>query len=156
MKVLDLRCANGHPFEGWFTNEEDYQSQHARGLLTCPVCNDAQVSKALTAPRLNLKAAKQLAVAPRAGTAGVEAVSAQGDAQRELLRAWMGISRALMNSSEDVGARFAEEARKMHYGEAEDRSIRGKATLQEFRELLDEGVEVLPLMVPDAVKGTLQ
>lgn len=156
MKVLDLRCANGHPFEGWFANEADYQSQHARGLLTCPVCNDAQVAKALTAPRLNLKAAKKMSAAPSGGKAGVEAVSAQGDAQRELLRAWMGISRALMNSSEDVGTRFAEEARKMHYGESEDRSIRGKATPQEFRELVDEGVEVLPLMVPDAVKETLQ
>lgn len=156
MKVLNLLCANGHPFEGWFANEADYQNQHARGLLTCPLCNDSHIAKALTAPRLNLKAGKSLPAVPRDGDAGVAAVSAQGDVQRELLRAWLGISRALMDSSEDVGQRFAEEARKMHYGEAEGRSIRGKATSQEFHELLDEGVEVLPLMVPDAAKGTLQ
>lgn len=156
MKVLNLLCANAHPFEGWFANEADYQSQHARGLLTCPVCNDSHITKALTAPRLNLKAAKNQPAVPQESSAGVEAVSAQGDAQRDLLRAWLGISRALMAASEDVGNRFAEEARKMHYGEAEDRSIRGKATPQEFHELLDEGVDVLPLMVPDAAKGTLQ
>lgn len=157
MKVLNLLCANAHPFEGWFSNEEDYQSQHARGLLTCPVCNDSQISKALSAPRLNLKAGKNLpALATPEGNNDVAAVRAPGDVQRDLLRAWLDVSRALMDASEDVGSRFAEEARKMHYGEAEDRSIRGKATPQEFHELLDEGVDVLPLMVPDAVKGTLQ
>lgn len=156
MKVLNLLCAHAHPFEGWFANEADYQDQHARGLLSCPVCNDGQISKALTAPRLNLKAGKSVPVVPQESAADMAAVSAKGDVQHELLRAWLGISRALMDASEDVGSRFAEEARKMHYGEAEDRSIRGKATPQEFHELLDEGVEVLPLMVPDAVKGTLQ
>lgn len=157
MKVLNLLCANAHPFEGWFSNEEDYQSQHARGLLTCPVCNDSQISKALSAPRLNLKADKNLpALATPESNNDVTAVRAPGDVQCDLLRAWLGVSRALMDASEDVGSRFAEEARKMHYGEAEDRSIRGKATPQEFHELLDEGVDVLPLMVPDAVKGTLQ
>lgn len=156
MKVLNLLCANGHPFEGWFANEADYQSQHARGLLACPLCNDGHITKALAAPRLNLKAGKHLPAVPQEGHADMEAVSAKGDVQRDLLRAWLGISRALMDSSEDVGNRFAEEARKMHYGEAQDRSIRGKATPQEFHELLDEGVDVLPLMVPDAAKGTLQ
>lgn len=156
MKVLDLQCSNGHPFEGWFANEADFQSQHARGLLTCPLCSDSHITKVLAAPRLNLRAGKNKLAIPQENHAGMETVSAKGDAQRELLRAWLGISRALMDSSEDVGNRFAEEARKMHYGEAEDRSIRGKATPQEFHELLDEGVEVLPLMVPDAAKGTLQ
>lgn len=155
MKVLNLRCANAHPFEGWFANEDDYQSQLARGLLACPVCSDGNISKALTAPRLNLKAGKSTPVAAREDKA-VETVAVPGDAQRDLLRAWLGVSRALMNASEDVGSRFADEARKIHYGEAEERSIRGKATADEFYELLAEGVEVLPLMVPDAVKGTLQ
>lgn len=156
MKVLNLLCANAHPFEGWFANEEDYQSQHARGLLSCPVCNDSQISKALTAPHLNLKAGKDQPALAQENTTDMAAVSVKGDVQRDLLRAWLGVSRALMNASEDVGSRFAEEARKMHYGEAEDRSIRGKATPQEFHELLDEGVDVLPLLVPDAVKDILQ
>lgn len=154
MKVLNLLCSNAHPFEGWFANEDDYQTQQSRGLLTCPVCNDAQVSKALTAPRLNLKAAKNTPTV--AQDSRVDAVANGGDSRREMLRAWLGMSRALMASSEDVGAGFAEEARKMHYGEAQDRSIRGQATAQEFRALVEEGVEVLPLLVPDAVKGTLQ
>lgn len=158
MKVLNLLCANGHPFEGWFSNEEDYQNQHARGLLSCPLCNDGQISKALTAPRLNLKAGKNTPQpSSPEGSADLQTVPAKdGDVQREMLRAWLGVSRALMDASEDVGSRFAEEARKMHYGEAEDRSIRGKATPQEFHELLEEGVEVLPLLVPEAAKGTLQ
>lgn len=156
MKVLNLLCANAHPFEGWFSNEEEYQSQHARGLVSCPVCNDKQITKALTAPRLNLKSGKEQSTPTTAQNTDIGSVSPSGDVRRDMLRAWLDISRTLMSASEDVGPRFAEEVRRIHYGEVEGRNIRGKATPQEFHELLDEGVDVLPLLIPDAVKGPLQ
>ncbi|MDT8991182.1 DUF1178 family protein [Curvibacter sp. APW13] len=156
MKVLNLHCGAGHTFEGWFANEDDFQSQHERGLLTCPVCNSGEVHKGLSAPRLNLKspASEQQAVVP------APVVSTTQGAPRglppELVRAWMEISRKVVESTDDVGAQFAEEARKIHYGEAQERGIRGQASPDEVRDLLEEGIDVLPLALPEPAKHTLQ
>ena len=155
MKVLNLHCGNGHPFEGWFANDDDYLGQRARGVLTCPICEDGHVEKALSAPRLNLRNSKFSRMAAESAVNDSAAVTG-GMQQRELLRAWLEVSRKLVASTEDVGERFADEARKIHYGEAEGRGIRGQASAEQFRALVDEGVEVVPLMLPDAAKGTLQ
>jgi hypothetical protein len=154
MKVLDLQCGSDHVFEGWFASEEDFQSQLSRGLVQCPLCGDAQVHKRLSAPRLNLGAA-----APAAGVSpstppnpAAPAPSAQPTPQQ--FAAWLQQARRLVSASEDVGNRFAEEVRKMHAGDSEERAIRGQATLQETAELIDEGIAVLPL--PSLLKEPLQ
>lgn len=144
MKVLDLQCAHGHAFEGWFASEDDFQGQLGRGLVTCPVCGDSAVVKQLSAPRLNLGAS-----APPAPNTG-PGVPAERSAQAAVLQR----IRQLLAQSEDVGARFAAEARRIHAGEAPERSIRGQATVDEAAELLEEGIPVLPL--PAALKETLQ
>lgn len=157
MKVLNLHCAAGHAFEGWFANEDDFRAQQAKGLLTCPMCNSSEVHKGLSAPRLNLRANKPAPsqdAAPEP-TAAV-ARAAPKALPAELVRAWMEISRKVVESTVDVGAQFAEEARRIHYGEAEERSIRGRASAQEVHSLIEEGIDVLPLALPEAAKHTLQ
>lgn len=134
MKVLDLQCSHGHVFEGWFASHEDYESQRERGLLTCPVCEDAQVNKMLSAPRLNL---------------------AQTPPQ-QMQAAMLKMVRHVMANTEDVGNRFAEEARKIHHGQAQERGIRGQASREETEALLDEGIDILPLPVPAGLKEPLQ
>ena len=162
MKVLDLQCSHGHAFEGWFASQGDYESQRERGLLTCPVCNDAEVSKKLSAPRLNLgrsaEPAAPVADAPKAAPAASAAPTAQPvpALPQELQAAMLQMVRHVMANTEDVGSRFAEEARKIHYGEREERNIRGQATREETEALLEEGIEVMPLPIPENLKGPLQ
>jgi hypothetical protein len=154
MKVLNLQCSHEHAFEGWFTSEEDFQSQLARGLVECPVCADRVITKGLTAPRLNLGAQPP---APSAGRASdSRAVMASPGVDPQWQAAYLTAVRHILAHTEDVGERFAEEARRMHYGEADARNIRGQASAEETRELLEEGIDVLPLVVPDALKGPLQ
>ena len=149
MKVLDLQCANGHVFEGWFGSEEDFQTQHSRHLVACPMCGDHAVVKRLSAPRLNLSHSQ-----PESN--GALNVASGGTAASGLAAAWLAMARHIVATSTDVGSRFAEEARKIHYGETEERSIRGKTTPDEARELLEEGIEVMPLLLPEAVTEPLQ
>ena len=138
MKVLDLSCANAHHFEGWFASEDEFQSQRSRGLVSCPLCGDAQVVKRLSAPRLNLSAAP-------AQTPAVDPTQLQA--------AWMKMVRHVMSNTEDVGEQFPQEARKMHYGESEHRNIRGQASAQERAELADEGIEVVALPTLKSLTG---
>jgi hypothetical protein len=158
MKVLDLRCSHGHGFEGWFASEEDFGHQHDSGLVECPVCSDKAVSRLPSAPRLNLSGAR----APRenapaksdAAERPTEAAAPAASGVPAPLQAlWMHAVREVMKNTEDVGHRFPEEARRIHYGEAKSRGIRGQATPQERAELIEEGIEVMPLVVPDALKG---
>lgn len=149
MKVLNLHCGQGHVFEGWFAGEDDFQAQLGQGLLECPMCGTHEVRKALSAPRLNLGA--RAPASPLSNQAAP--ASAPGAA---LQAAWLSAARRIMAESEDVGARFAEEARRMHYGEASQRAIRGQASLEETAQLLDEGIPVVPLPLPAATKETLQ
>lgn len=166
MKVLDLHCEHDHAFEGWFASEGDFQDQLARGLLECPMCGSRGVRKVLSAPRLNLRSAAAeppSRQAPAAGTTGPADASAspipspsRAMAPQELQAAWLRMARQVMANTEDVGPRFAEEARRIHHGEAEERPIRGQASVKEAVQLLEEGIAVLPLPLPAAAKETLQ
>lgn len=152
MKVLNLQCSHAHGFEGWFGSEDDFRDQLARGLVECPLCGDTEVSKLPSAPRLNLGATEPpapAAAAPRKQ----EVMSAPNP---ELQAAWMQLVKQVMAHTEDVGENFAEEARKIHYGESEDRAIRGQASKEETQALLEEGINVLPLPIPKGMKGPLQ
>lgn len=149
MKVLDLRCSNGHGFEGWFASEEDYQSQNGRGLVECPLCADRVVSRMPSAPRLNLSGARE------SSAAAAEPPPAPAT-KPDLHALWLQAVRHVMAHTEDVGQRFAEEARRIHYGEAAQRNIRGQASVEEARALEEEGIEVAVLPVPDALKDPLQ
>ena len=144
MKVLDLHCSAHHRFEGWFASEDDFQGQLGRGLVECPMCGDKAVVKMLSAPRLNLGAAaparQEVMTAPDA----------------KLQAAWLKMVRHVMANTEDVGERFAEEARRIHYGESEERGIRGQATPEQTESLLEEGISVLPLPIPKGMKEPLQ
>ena len=151
MKVLDLQCSASHVFEGWFGSEDDFQDQLSRGLVECPMCGDVQVSKMLSAPRLNLGAAEPAAAAPPR-----QEVVAGPAAAKAMQAAYLQMVREVMARTEDVGDRFADEARRMHHGEIDERGIRGQATPEETRALLEEGVPVLPLPIPKALKGPVQ
>ena len=161
MKVLDLHCSHGHSFEGWFSSEDDFQSQLTRGLLECPLCNDTAIVKLPSAPRLNFGATPGGGVAP--ARAGSEPAAAVGEPSpvaalppAALQAAWMHMVRRVMAQTEDVGERFSEEARRMHYGETDERAIRGQATAEQTEALLDEGIAVMPLPIPAGFKGPLQ
>jgi hypothetical protein len=147
MKVLNLQCSHAHGFEGWFASEDDFQGQLARGLVECPLCGDVQVTRMPSAPRLNLGAPEPRAPAKAEVVAG---------ANPQLQAAWMELVKQVMANTEDVGERFAEEARKIHYGESEERGIRGQASREETQALLEEGIGVLPLPIPKGLKGPLQ
>lgn len=158
MKVLDLQCQHGHVFEGWFGSEDDFQSQKQRGLVQCPLCADIRIDKRLSAPRLNL-GAREPAATPVASFVSHAAADAPVEAPMlppALQAAWLQLARKVVANTEDVGARFADEARRMHHGEIQERAIRGQATAQEALQLLDEGIAVMPLPLPAAAKETLQ
>ncbi|AKJ68541.1 hypothetical protein PATSB16_26050 [Pandoraea thiooxydans] len=155
MKVLDLRCAHDHTFEGWFASEEDFVDQQARHLITCPMCGDEAVTRLPSAPRLNLSTQRDTQAPARSA----DAARSAGDArqiQQQLQQLWLRAVRHVMANSEDVGERFAEEARRIHYQETPERNIHGVASPEEAAELIDEGIEVLPLPLPADFKDRLQ
>lgn len=158
MKVFDLFCGQGHVFEGWFGSEEDYQNQQSRQLIECPMCGAKDVQKRLSAPRLNLGAVPPQNLSPvQAGAADASPQELTPEQQlRALQSAWLQVSRKIMQDTEDVGARFADEARRMHRGEVQERGIRGQASREEALELIDEGIDVMPLLLPVSSKETLQ
>ena len=158
-----LACAKGHAFESWFQNSAAYDKQAKRGLVTCPVCGDAKVEKAIMAPRLaGHEEARQRAAppprrrrrrrdrrraAPRRQGAGRHDVAAGARVPPEARASCASISPRTPTMS---GQKFPEEARKMHYGEIEHRSIYGEASPQDAKELHEEGIEFHPLPVlPD-------
>ena len=153
MKVLNLQCGLRHTFEGWFASEDDFQGQMGRGLVECPLCGDKGITKMLTAPRLNLGSARSDPAA--LSTVGAPGVTDQvpGPTPENLQAVWINLVRHVMSNTEDVGKRFAEEARKIHYGESQERAIRGQASRQETADLLEEGISVLPLPLPSGLTG---
>jgi hypothetical protein len=141
-----LRCRASHEFEGWFKNNELFEQQAADGALSCPVCGDREVGKAIMAPAI---ARSGSAIRSVPGPEGEPA----SDPKREPLARMIQLMRAVRTHVEanfdDVGQRFPEEARRMHFGEIEHRDIYGQASRQEVKELLDDGVQIQPLpMVP--------
>ena len=148
MKVFDLQCGREHLFEGWFASEEDFVNQKHSGGLTCPLCGDSIVNKRLSAPRLNLLSRGAESPTPRNATHSDEPA-------RALQAVWVALGRYVLASTEDVGDQFAQEARKIHYGEIPERGIRGQATLAETESLKDEGIAVLALSLPETLKQPL-
>lgn len=168
MIVYDLACAHGCPrFEGWFRSSDDFDCQLVAGLLCCPACGSANVGKALQAPRLARKGnqlqpasgpattaptaapapAESLPAAPAGG--GVPAASGPMPAQAvEMLHKLATMQAEILKHSRDAGSHFAEDARAMHYGEKEAAPIHGQASLQEARDLIEEGIEIMPLPFP--------
>lgn len=188
MLVLNLACAAGHLFEGWFASGDDCESQQRRGLLSCPVCGSLQVERRPSAPRLNVShlraekagqgaAAKSASLpadkpggststgapacpavpeplpTPASGALTSEAAAVQ--ALQQLQARYLQVARELARSAENVGERFAEEARRIHHGDAEERAIRGQSTAEEVRELLEEGIPLMPLILPEGTDGDL-
>jgi hypothetical protein len=141
MKVLNLRCANGHGFEGWFASDDEFMDQNGRGLVECPLCADKVVTRMPSAPRLNLARAPEPVAMPQPA---------------DLQAAWLETVRQLMERTEDVGERFAEEARRIHYGEEPARGIRGQASPEERESLREEGIETMAIPLPAALKGPVQ
>ena len=135
MIVYRLVCSSGHEFEGWFTNSAMFDEQAAKHALDCPVCGDADVKKAVMAPAISKTNGKP------------PAPSAQnGVPEHHKIRQFMaGYRKFIEANAEYVGSRFPEEARKIHYGEADERHIYGESTLKEARELVEEGIEIAPL-----------
>lgn len=178
MKVLSLQCDHQHSFEGWFGSEDDFQSQLARGLVECPMCASKAIVKMPSAPRLNFGGHREpIESLPAAsepvptsvtasgsgsdaasGTPSVPALAVSGEASptHEQQSAFFKALRHVVANTEDVGDRFANQARAMHYGDIEPRSIRGQATQREAAELIDEGINVMALPMPAALKETLQ
>jgi hypothetical protein len=149
MKVIDLRCQSGHRFEGWFAGDDDFLEQNGRGLIECPLCADKVIVRLPSAPRLNLSGAQE-PVAPSLP------LPVPADEAAVKQARWMQVVRHVIANTEDVGERFADEARRIHYGEAEERAIRGQASADEREALREEGIEVHPLAVPAVFKDTLQ
>ena len=169
MKVYNLACHLDHHFEGWFASETDYVSQQETGLLSCPVCDSKEIVRLPSAPRIAKRASRELASADPSvsqannsvgvGGAGQSMVltgSEHAHLQAQVQATVMKAMRELINKTEDVGHDFAEEARKIHYQEAPERSIRGHATVDETAELREEGIEVVSLPIFPALKDTLQ
>lgn len=147
MKVLNLRCAHDHRFEGWFASDEDFVSQGERGLVACPLCDDKRISRLPSAPRLNVSTHRGDATAPPPASEIAHA-RAQGR--------WLRAIRDVINSTEDVGDRFPEEARRIHYGETQVRGIRGRASAEDANALREEGIEVVSVSLPEPLKGPVQ
>jgi hypothetical protein len=128
--VYDLRCSGGHDFEGWFRNSGAFEVQKAQGKLVCPICNGREVTKAPMAPAVK-------------GAAG-RSVSAP-DEMRKMRQFMTGLRKFVERNADYVGPHFPEEARKIHYGDVEERQIYGEASLKDVKELIEEGVDVAPL-----------
>ena len=172
MKVLNLRCSHQHSFEGWFASEDDFQSQLTRGLIECPLCADKGVQKLPSAPRLNFgghqvpemalansRQARSIvsaeATAP-GSPGGILTPDGVTDPQHFAQGMFLKALRQVLAHTEDVGHKFADEARRMHHGEVEARGIRGEASAREAVELMEEGIEVMPLPMLPMLKETLQ
>ena len=142
MIVFDLKCAREHVFEAWFGSSGDYEDQRGRGLIQCPMCGDGEIDKAVMAPRLGMGAAE----APIAMASAPESAPDM----KALLGAMAKLQAKMLEKSEWVGGRFADEARAIHLGEKDQRAIHGQATPAEAEALRDEGIGVMPLPLPIA------
>jgi hypothetical protein len=149
MKVLDLTCEHQHRFEGWFQSADDYESQRSRRLIECPVCSSNAINRVPSAPRLNLSGATAPAAPDTARPPADPAVA-------EIQARWLKAVRKVIENTEDVGTQFAEEARRIHYHEAPARDIRGVTTPDDARALAEEGIDVMTLPMPAALKKPLQ
>lgn len=141
MKVYNLSCEHDHRFEGWFSSEDDFKLQSDTRRIECPICDSHIIRKLPSAPHLSLSGAQT----PRQADSGalVQAQIAQ-------------LVRQVIENTEDVGDRFADEARRIHYNETPERAIRGVASVKECKSLVDEGIEIMAVPIPAALKQRLQ
>ena len=150
MIVFDLICRpEGHVFEAWFGSSEDYEAQKARGLVECPICGAGGIEKAVMAPRVGPKSSQRLPGA----RATSEMVSSDPPGIKRMLAAMAAAQKKILEKSDYVGERFAEEARAIHVGEAKDRPIHGRATPDQTESLIEEGIAVAPLPFPVVEPG---
>ena len=155
MIVFDLECRNGgHRFEGWFGSSDDFAGQQERGLLTCPECGSADVVKAVMAPNVGRKGTQgggeTLPARPQAQAVAKGALPPEAV---QMMQKLATMQAEALKQSRWVGDKFADDARAMHYGERDVESIHGEATIEEARDLLEEGIEVAPLPFPVAPPG---
>ena len=130
---FSLHCDKEHEFEGWFSSSKDFDGQSERGLVECPICGSREIGKSLMAPAVAVSKdtpARPLAMDPE---------------RREMMRKLRDMVQAVKQNSEDVGERFADEARKIHHGEAKARGIIGKASADDAKSLIEDGIEIAPL-----------
>ncbi|MBC8716529.1 DUF1178 family protein [Ochrobactrum sp. Marseille-Q0166] len=132
---FSLHCDHGHEFEGWFRDNADFDRQSERKLVTCPACNSAQVQKSLMAPAVSTSRSKE------------QVAIAMSEAQKQMLEQMRELSRKVRENADYVGDQFAEEARKIHFGETEARGIYGEASKEDVHSLIEDGVDVMPLPV---------
>jgi hypothetical protein len=143
MIIFELACRSDHRFEGWFASGEAYEAQESGGRLECPVCGSRDVVKI---PHAKIAVPQEAAAS---ASPAVPATSTQPvPTPQERFQAVAALVQRAIAESEDVGTAFPEEARRIHYEEVPSRAIRGVASVEETRELLDEGINVLPLPVP--------
>lgn len=140
---FSLNCEKDHGFEAWFGSNGDYEMQKQRGLVACPVCGSVKVEKALMAPAVASSAVHSEAQ-PTEETPS-KASLAMDPKKREAMKALREMVKAVRAHSEDVGERFPEEARKIHHGESEARGIYGRASSEDAKALIEEGIEIAPL-----------
>lgn len=129
MIVYSLKCENSHEFEGWFGSSAAFDEQAATGKLVCPMCDTHKVEKAPMAPSV----------------AGTKKTTLAAEEMKKMRQFMTGMRKYIKENADYVGPKFPEEARKIHYGETEERHIYGEATLDEAKELIEEGVDVAPL-----------
>lgn len=159
MIVFDLQCTHGHKFEAWFGSSRDYEDQQLRGLVSCPLCNDPIVEKAVMAPAVGAKGNQRDVRAPVADAGGkmarsVATMDAADQARLEdVLHQLAEVQAQLLEKSAWVGDGFADKARAMHYGDAPHESIHGTTNLEEAQALLEEGIAVAPLPIPVVPPG---
>lgn len=161
MKVYNLGCPLGHHFEGWFASEEDCVAQQDKGMLACPVCDNTQITRLPSAPHIAKSSGSESTPVQADATQLSEELVALTGADHSRLEAQVQAAflkgmRELMGRSEDVGTAFAEEARKIHYKESPERSIRGQTTVDEAEALREEGIDVLAIPMIPVLKSTLQ
>ncbi len=133
MITYSLVCANDHKFDAWFRNADAYEDQHRRGIVSCPVCGSGSVGKALMAPSVSRTRSQKISLST-------------GHPQHAQLReAMLALRNKVTTEADYVGDKFAEEARKIHFGEADPRGIYGEATREEVAGLIEDGVDFLPL-----------
>jgi hypothetical protein len=167
MKVYNLACPLNHQFEGWFSSEEDFNTQQSRSILCCPTCDSAEIARMPSAPYIGgkkhshmdstISAIEQAALNLPTANDAMHLSPEQKIVFQEKMQAMMlQVVREIMEKTEDVGTSFAEEAKKIHYKEAPERSIRGVTTAEEAADLMDEGIDVYSLPIPPSLKTTLQ
>lgn len=152
MKIFNLQCKQGHTFEGWFASAEACDDQQGRGLLECPLC----ASRAQRIPTASY-VISGLSSQPKPPADVTSPEAAAGPSMQALVRdKIIAMARSLIEQSDYVGRDFPEEARRIHYQEAPERSIVGEATVQEAKELIEEGIDLVPLPSVSGAKGRLQ